>query len=51
MRYAAKAGFMEKLASIKAAAASAATPGMRQKVPTFGIGRASLGKARGKAKR
>ena len=31
---------MEKLASIKAAADSAATPGMRQKVPTFGFGRA-----------
>jgi hypothetical protein len=40
MRSAAKAGFMEKLASIKAAADSAATPGMRQKVPTFGFGRA-----------
>ena len=51
LRCAAKAGFMEKLASIKAAAASAAAPAARQKTPIFGIGRAPFGKARGKTKR
>jgi len=41
---------MEKLASIKAAAASASAPAKRQ-MATFGVGKAAIVKARAKAKR
>jgi len=41
---AAQGGFLEKLASIKAAAAAA--PTMRQKATTFGVSKSAIGKGR-----